>query len=131
MKILNEIENRRNEIRKHAHEKFMDEMLDKMGAPVKWIGYKSMDFEHNFRILTHSNIFFLIDIVCEMDLLQCQKIRKLTTLYRRLKNSTNDVEAKIERIEFISELHVVLVREPHSTLLEEVRLKLFMVKLLG
>lgn len=42
VRILNEIEKKRNKIRKQAHEKFMDEMLDKMGAPVKWIGYKSM-----------------------------------------------------------------------------------------
>lgn len=56
-----------------------------------------------------------------MDLLQCQKIRKLTTLYRRLKDSGTDLEAKIDRIEFISELHTVLVEEPHSVLLEEVR----------
>lgn len=42
VRILNEIERKRNEVRKQAHEKFMDEMLDKMGAPVKWIGYKSM-----------------------------------------------------------------------------------------
>lgn len=41
VKILNEIERKRNEVRKEAHEKFMDEMLDKMGAPVKWFGYKS------------------------------------------------------------------------------------------
>lgn len=45
MKILNEIEKKRNEIRAQAHEKFMEEMLDRMGAPVKWIGYKSMDFQ--------------------------------------------------------------------------------------
>lgn len=42
VRILNEIEKKRNKIRKQAHEKFMDEMLDKMGAPVKWIGYKSI-----------------------------------------------------------------------------------------
>ena len=48
VKFLNEIEKKRNEIRKEAHEKFMDGMLDKMGAPVKWIGYKSMfTFENN------------------------------------------------------------------------------------
>lgn len=42
VRLLNEIEKKRNKVRKQAHEKFMDEMLDKMGAPVKWIGYKSM-----------------------------------------------------------------------------------------
>lgn len=72
--------------------------------------------------LFHSQtLFCCIDIECEMDLLQCQKIRKLTTFYRRLKNSGTDLEAKIDRIEFISELHTVLVEEPHSVLLEEVR----------
>lgn len=40
--ILNEIERKRNKVRKEAHERFMEELLDKMGAPVKWIGYKSM-----------------------------------------------------------------------------------------
>lgn len=55
-----------------------------------------------------------------MDLLQCQKIRKLTTFYRRLKNSGTELEARIDRIEFISELHTILVEEPHSILLEEV-----------
>lgn len=42
MRILNEIDKKRNKLRKQANEKFLDEMLDKMGAPVKWIGYKSM-----------------------------------------------------------------------------------------
>lgn len=69
----------------------------------------------------HIQFFFCIDIECEMDLIQCQKIRKLTTLYRRLKSSGTDLEAKIDRIEFISELHTVLVGEPHSVLLEEVQ----------
>lgn len=42
IKMLNEIEKKRNKIRKEAHDKHMDKMLDKMGAPVKWIsGYKS------------------------------------------------------------------------------------------
>lgn len=58
-----------------------------------------------------------------MDLLQCQKIRKLTTLYRRLKDSGIDLAAKIDRIEFIGELHTILMEEPHSILLEEVRIK--------
>lgn len=56
-----------------------------------------------------------------MDLLQCQKIRKLTTLYRRLKNSGTDPQAKIDRIEFIGELHTILAEEPHSILIEEVQ----------
>lgn len=55
-----------------------------------------------------------------MDLLQCQKIRKLTTLYRRLKDTATDLREKIDRIEFIGELHTILVEEPHSILLEEV-----------
>lgn len=55
-----------------------------------------------------------------MDLLQCQKIRKLTTFYRRLKDSGTDLDAKIDRIEFISELHTILLEEQHSILLEEV-----------
>lgn len=42
VRILNEIGKKRNKQRKQGHEKFMDEMLDKMGAPVKWIGYKSI-----------------------------------------------------------------------------------------
>lgn len=46
VKILNVIEKKRNKIRKQAHEKCMDEMLDTMGAPVKWIGYKSMKKEN-------------------------------------------------------------------------------------
>lgn len=53
-----------------------------------------------------------------MDLLQCQKIRKLTILYRQLKKSIRLI--KIDRIEFLSELHAVLLDEPHSTLLDEV-----------
>lgn len=58
-----------------------------------------------------------------MDLLQCQKIRKLTALYKRLKNSTTDADAKIDRIEFIGELHTVLLEEPQSMLLEQVRFR--------
>lgn len=54
--ILNGIEKKRNKIRKQAHEKFMDEMLDKMGAPVKWIGYKSMI---NFCVLDSSLNFII------------------------------------------------------------------------
>lgn len=69
-------------------------------------------------------MFLPIDIECEMDLLQCQKTRKLTTLYRRLQSSTTNSEAKVDRIEFIGELHTVLLEEPHSMLLEEVRMEI-------
>lgn len=41
IRLLNELEKKRNKIRKEAHEIHMDKVLDKMGAPVKWIGYKS------------------------------------------------------------------------------------------
>lgn len=51
-----------------------------------------------------------------MDLLQCQKIRKLTTLYHQLKTPG----MKVDRIEFVGELHTVLMEEPHSIILEEV-----------
>lgn len=51
-----------------------------------------------------------------MDSLQCQKIRKLTILYRQLKNPGT----KIDRIEFTGELYTVLVEEPYSILLDEV-----------
>lgn len=57
-----------------------------------------------------------VDIECEMDLLQCQKIRKLTTLYHQLKKPG----AKLDRIEFLMELHSVLLAEEHSVVLEEV-----------
>lgn len=41
IKLLQIKERKRNKIRKEAHDKRMDKMLDEMGAPVKWIGYKS------------------------------------------------------------------------------------------
>lgn len=41
IRLLNEIEKKRNKIRKEAYDKHMDKMLDKMGEPIKWIGYKS------------------------------------------------------------------------------------------
>lgn len=41
VRLLKEIEKKRNQIRKAKHEKSMDRMLEEMGAPVKWIGYKS------------------------------------------------------------------------------------------
>lgn len=115
----------------------MDEMLDKMGAPIKWIGYKSIhSFLNTIQFSNHAKrkeniiitlyccvtivrflLCFMVDIKCEMDLLQCQKIRKLTTLYRQLKA----IGPKIDRIEFLSELHMVLMdEEPYSTLLDEV-----------
>lgn len=53
-----------------------------------------------------------------MDLLQCQKIRKLTTLYRQLKISGTN---RFDRIEFLNELHSILIEEQHSILLEEVK----------
>lgn len=52
-----------------------------------------------------------------MDLLQCQKIRKLTTLYRQLKTPG----PKMDRIEFVGELHSVLMDEPPTILLDEVK----------
>lgn len=45
IRLLNEVEKKRHKIRKEAHEKNMDKMLDRMGAPVKWIGYKSNNWE--------------------------------------------------------------------------------------
>lgn len=118
VKLLNEMEKKRNKIRKEAHERYMDRMLDKMGAPVKWIGYKS---KRIFLTLTqyeigYWNYYCFVDIRCEMDSLQCQKIRKLTKLYHQLKTP----ETKIDRIEFVGELHMILLEEPHSMLLEEV-----------
>lgn len=131
IKLMNEIQKRRNKIRKEAHDKQMDQMLDKMGAPVKWIGYKSKSvlvsstsFLKIKNCVVYLFIYFLLgffcpptDIKCEMDLLQCQKIRKLTTLYRQLKTSGTN---RIDRVEFLSELHRILFEEPHSQPLEEV-----------
>lgn len=51
-----------------------------------------------------------------MDSLKCQRIRKLTALYKQLKLPVST----IERIEFISELADALKAEPHSPLLSEV-----------
>lgn len=63
-------------------------------------------------------LLFPLDIRCEMDTLICQKIRKLTSFYHRLKIESD----KIDRIEFIRELCNVLVAEKPSDILEEVRL---------
>lgn len=52
-----------------------------------------------------------------MDLLRCQKIRKLTTLYRELKKPAS----KFDRIEFIGGLSYALKQEQHSPVLEEAR----------
>lgn len=46
VRLLNEVDRKRNKIRKEAHDKHMDQMLDKMGAPIKWIGYKSNEKIH-------------------------------------------------------------------------------------
>lgn len=69
------------------------------------------------------------DIKCEMDLLQCQKIRKLVTLYRQLKNESGTTSSnRIDRIEFLSELYRILVEEPHSTILDEVNTHTLFIK---
>lgn len=53
IRLLNEIEKKRNKIRREAHDKHMDKLLDKMGAPVKWIGYKSNSQKTCFYFLSH------------------------------------------------------------------------------
>lgn len=63
------------------------------------------------------------DIKCEMDSLECQRIRKLTQLYKQLKTP----ESTIERIEFISELADALKAEPHSATLSEVKYKVILL----
>lgn len=51
-----------------------------------------------------------------MDLLDCQKTRKITSFYHQLKAKAS----KLDRLEFITELNTVLRLEPHSIVLEEV-----------
>lgn len=67
-------------------------------------------------LTSQCSIFFFADIKCEMDSLECQRIRKLTDLYYRLKSPV----PSIERIEYITELADVLRTEPHSPILTEV-----------
>lgn len=52
VRLLNELERKRNKIRKVAHDKHLDRILDQMGAPVKWIGYKS-NIENERNLITH------------------------------------------------------------------------------
>lgn len=59
-------------------------------------------------------------MTCEMDSLQCQKIRKLTSLYHQLKAPAT-ASTKIDRIEFLSQLHAVLMElDSQSPILDEV-----------
>lgn len=59
-------------------------------------------------------------MTCEMDSLQCQMIRKLTTFYRQLKTPAM-ASIKIDRMEFLSQLHAVLMDlNSQSPLLNEV-----------
>lgn len=41
IKLLNEIEKKRIHLQKQLTENRTEKLLDELGAPVKWIGYKS------------------------------------------------------------------------------------------
>lgn len=72
---------------------------------------------HDAHIFICCRFSFLIsDMVCEMDLLRTQNIRRLTNLYRRL--STPMVKG--ERIKFLSHLHELLNTESNVPVVKEV-----------
>lgn len=58
-------------------------------------------------------------MVCEMDLLRTQNIRRLTNLYRRLRTPM----VKGERIKFLSHLHELLNTESNVPVVKEVNRK--------
>lgn len=124
IKLLNEIDRKRNEAMKSTMDEQNEKQIMKLGKPIRWTGYKS-NYEieaitihivpNQFYWLANV-LYFFADIKCEMDSLECQRIRKLTALYHRLKSPV----PSIERIEYITELADVLRTEPHSPILTEV-----------
>lgn len=103
-------------MRKHNAEKRNDRMLQKMGEPLRWVGYKSKQFSlitlkyYEFIHLFHK------DIVCEMDLLRTQKIRSLVDIHKEMKTYTN----KEDRMATINKVFKILEAEPSSVKRNEV-----------
>ncbi|KAG4075901.1 hypothetical protein HA402_003727 [Bradysia odoriphaga] len=87
IQLFNGIERQRTKLRNHILEVQTEKMLEQLGTPTKWVGYK--------------------DLIIEMDSISHQKIRKLTDFYKKMKIPMK----KVKRMEYIDELLGVLQNE--------------------
>lgn len=117
IQLFNGIERRRSKLRNHILEVQTEQMLEKLGTPTKWVGYKGELSLNSFKKTYSQKIIFHIeDLVIEMDSLSHQKIRKLTDFYKKMKLPMK----KVKRMEYIDELLEVLQNEPQCGDLIEV-----------
>lgn len=117
--LLNGIERKRTIVRQYIREQNVEKDLDELGMPIRWIGYRGKQILASKGYQNNVMIPFLIafaDIVCEMDSLRTQHIRRLTTLYRRLKTPM----VKGERIKFLTHLQDYLNAESDMPIVKEV-----------
>lgn len=111
IQLLNGIEKRRMEIQKEMEEARQDRILKKQGETVKWIGYKS-EFSIIFRKI---NLCTFSDVLVEMDTLQTQRARKLTELFKKLRQPSDNIE---ERLKLLNEVSEALSEENSARIIE-------------
>lgn len=122
IKLINEIRAKRQRLLNNQQNNKTEKILDRLGAPVKWAGYKSKKWQRLLWLA--EKIDFSTDIGCEMDLLRTQKTRQLTALYRQLKSTME----KNNRVEFITRLSDVLKKETASIVLDAVKFIIYCEK---
>ncbi|XP_073815788.1 IQ motif and ubiquitin-like domain-containing protein [Musca autumnalis] len=87
IQLLNGIERQRQIVSEAMKDFRQEQMLKKLGEPIKWVGYG--------------------DTVIHMDLLRTQRVRFLTEIYKDLQKPLK----KAERLELITKVRQILVNE--------------------
>lgn len=117
IQLFNGIERQRTKLRNHILEIQTDKLLEQLGTPTKWVGYKGERFILvKMEMILRTTNFLFEDLIIEMDSLSHQKIRQLTALYKKMKLPMT----KVQRMEFIDELLTVLQNERQCDDLVEV-----------
>ncbi|XP_065092122.1 IQ motif and ubiquitin-like domain-containing protein [Ochlerotatus camptorhynchus] len=90
VQLLNGIERQRQILQQQAKKVRNEQILKKLGDPVKWVGYNSL--------------------IIQMDTLSNQRARYLTNYYRKLADETQGAH---ERITLLNRLSDVIAKEVH------------------
>lgn len=118
IELLNSVEKKYFAVRRQIAAQREECRLDKLGEPVRWVGYKSICESINdayFNYILY-RACLLADMVCEMDLLRTQKIRQLIVLHKDMKRVSN----REERQTTIAGLVTKLEEEASSVQRDEV-----------
>lgn len=107
IQLLNGIERQRQIVSDAMKDFRQEQMLKKLGEPIKWVGYGGSVGGFNIMAERIFIIWIFLDTIVHLDLLRTQRVRFLTEIYKDLQKPLK----KSDRLELITKVRKILVDE--------------------